>query len=211
MSKRGALYENFKVEKLYIKLINSRTAIAGAIIGLLLVFYNSKSLNCIGALYFFKICSHILFIMILLWFLLCFQFFGSDFFPNGFLNPFNLYSRPSFWFEPNFHFSLVVFFTCGILKLIFCFFNFLSDFSEMDFPIHSVLFRSSFLFSQWKFIELYVRTCPAMFFYSVVKIFVTTIWGHSHFLFFRSCNFNWIACVTSFLALIGASFFHSRD
>ena len=56
-------------------LFNSRTAIAGAIIGLLLVFfttrrgvlvfsrffYNSKNLNCIGALsfFFFKICSHI--------------------------------------------------------------------------------------------------------------------------------------------------------
>ena len=37
-----------------IKIIfNSRTAIAGAIIGLLLVFYNSKNLNCIGALSFF--------------------------------------------------------------------------------------------------------------------------------------------------------------
>ena len=33
---------------------NSRTAIAGANIGLLLVFYNSKNLNCIGALSFFK-------------------------------------------------------------------------------------------------------------------------------------------------------------
>ena len=33
--------------------INSRTAIAGAIIRLLLVFYNSKNLNCIGALSFF--------------------------------------------------------------------------------------------------------------------------------------------------------------
>ena len=39
--------------------INSRTAIAGAIIGLLMVFYNSKNLNCIEALSFFKICSHI--------------------------------------------------------------------------------------------------------------------------------------------------------
>ena len=43
----------------YAVLFNSRTAIAGAIIGLLLVFYNSKNLNCIGALFFFKICSHI--------------------------------------------------------------------------------------------------------------------------------------------------------
>ena len=32
---------------------NSSTAIAGAIIGLLLVFYNSKNLNCIGALSFY--------------------------------------------------------------------------------------------------------------------------------------------------------------
>ena len=42
---------------------NSRTAIAGAIIGLLLVFYNSKNLNCIGALSFFKICSHVFMIL----------------------------------------------------------------------------------------------------------------------------------------------------
>ena len=34
-------------------------AIAEAIISLLLVFYNSKNLNYIGALSFFKICSHI--------------------------------------------------------------------------------------------------------------------------------------------------------
>ena len=35
------------------RVINSRTVIAGAIIGLLLVFYNSKNLNCIGALSFY--------------------------------------------------------------------------------------------------------------------------------------------------------------
>ena len=69
---------------------------------------------------------------------------------------------------------------------------------------------SFFLFSQWKFFELYVRTCPAMFFYFVVMIFVTTIWRHSHFLFIRSCNFNWFACVTSFFALSGASFLFIR-
>ena len=38
---------------------------------------------------------------------------------------------------------------------------------------------SSFLFSRWKFFELYVRTCPAIFFY--FAIFVTTIWRHNHF------------------------------
>ena len=40
-------------EKLLFIIFNSRTAIAGAIIGLLLFFYNSKNLNCIGALSFF--------------------------------------------------------------------------------------------------------------------------------------------------------------
>ena len=62
-------------------------------------------------------CSHA---AISLRFLLFFQFFWSDFFLNGFPNPFILRSR------------------------------------------------SSFLFSQWKFFELYVRTCPAMFFCFVV-------------------------------------------
>ena len=99
-------------------------------------------------------------------------------------------------------------FTCGNLTLIFTLFSFffwigffLNGFSN---PF-IVRFRSSFLFSQCKFFELYVRTCPAMFFYFVVMIFVTTIWRHSHFLFIRSCNFKWIACVTSFFALSGAS------
>ena len=54
-----------------------------------------------------------------------FRFFGSNFFLDGFPNPFTAHSRPSFLFELNFHFSLVVFlFTCGILTLIFCFFLF---------------------------------------------------------------------------------------
>ena len=104
-------------------------------------------------------------------------------------------------------------FTCGNFALIFSVFSifwirfFLNGFSN---PF-IVLSRSSFLFSQWKFFEFYVRTCPAMFFYFVM-IFVTTICRHSHFLFIRSCNFNWIACVTLFFALSGASFFvHARD
>ena len=81
------------------------------------------------------------------------------------------------------------------------------------FPISFIVHSwSNFLFSERKFFELYVRTCPAMFFYFVVMIFVMTIWRHSHFLFIRSCNFNSIACVTSFFALGGASFFvHARD
>ena len=57
-------------------------------------------------------------------------------------------------------------FTCGNFTLIFTVFSifwigfFLNDFSN-PFIVRS---RSSFLFSQRKFFELYVRTCPAMFF-----------------------------------------------
>ena len=110
-------------------------------------------------------------------------------------------------------------FTCGNFTLVFTVFSifwigfFLNGFRN-PFIVRS---RSSFLFSQWKFFELYVRTCPAMFIYFVVKIFVTTIWMTSQplqirFLFIGSCNFNWSAFVTSFFALSEASFFvHSRD
>ena len=53
-------------------------------------------------------------------------------------------------------------------SLFFRFFD--RDFFVNGFPnsfiVHS---RSSCLFSQWKFIELYVRTCPAMFFFYFVE------------------------------------------
>ena len=39
-----------------------------------------------------------------------FRVFGSGFFLNGFPNPVTAHSRPSFLFELNFYFSLVVFF-----------------------------------------------------------------------------------------------------
>ena len=39
------------VVPLSVSFSNSRTAIAGAIIGLLLVFYNSKNLNCFGVVF----------------------------------------------------------------------------------------------------------------------------------------------------------------
>ena len=38
-----------------------------------------------------------------------FRFFVSDFFLNGFPNPLLVPSRHSFWFEPNLHFSPLVF------------------------------------------------------------------------------------------------------
>ena len=97
-------------------------------------------------------CSHA---AISLSFLLFFRFFGSDFFLNSFPNPFTAHSRPSFFFELNFHISAVVFFTCGF------FFNFYLIFLN-GFLIQGLLF----LFSQRKFFELYVRTCPAIFFTS---------------------------------------------
>ena len=77
-------------------------------------FYNSKKLNCFVHMRQFH------FDLLLFW------FFGSDFFLNGFSNPFIVRFRPSYLFEANFHFSVEVFlFTCGIFTLIFCF---LSDF-----------------------------------------------------------------------------------
>ena len=49
----------FQLSSTSLFFFNSRTAIAGAIIGLLLVFYNSKNLNCIGVLFF--LCVHTFF------------------------------------------------------------------------------------------------------------------------------------------------------
>ena len=60
-------------------------------------------------------------------------------------------------------------FRCGNLTLIFTVLRFFgSDFFLNGFS-NPFIVRSgpSFLFSQWKFLELYVRTCPAMFFYFV--------------------------------------------
>ena len=63
----------------------------------------------------------------------------------------------------------------------YCFFNLERTFFLNGFPYPFIVrSRSSFLFSQWNFFELYVRTCPAMFLY-FVAIFVTTIWRHNHF------------------------------
>ena len=118
-----------------------------------------------------------------------FQFFRSDFFLSGFPNPTKVHPRPSFLFEPNFFFSLMVF-------------------------VHMQKFDIDYLFffNSRTAIAGAIIGLLLVFFYFVVMIFVTTIWRHSHFLFIRSCNHNWIACVTSFFALSGASFFvHARD
>ena len=58
-----------------------------------------------------------------------FQFHGSDFFLNGFPNPFLVHSMLSVLVEPIFSFSPVVFLHMRHLTLIFSFFKiFLSDF-----------------------------------------------------------------------------------
>ena len=98
------------------------------------------------------------------WFYLVFRSFL-----NGFPNPFIMYSRTRFLFQQNFHFPLVVFFHMRHFDIGFLFFFFWFNFLEMgnSFPNSLiVLSRSGFLFSQWKFFELYIRTCPDMFFYN---------------------------------------------
>ena len=62
-------------------------------------------------------------------------------------------------------------FTCGNFTLIFTVFSifwivFLLNGFPNPFIVRS---RSSFLFSQWKFFELYVKTCPAIFFICASK------------------------------------------
>ena len=67
-------------------------------------------------------------------------------------------------------------FTCGNFTLIYTVFSifwigFFSKWFPNPFIVRS---RSSFLFSQRKFFELYVRTCPAMFFNSLKLISLNT-------------------------------------
>ena len=59
-------------------------------------------------------------------------------------------------------------FTCGNFTLIFTVFSifWIRFFCKWFFNSFIVSSRSSFLFSQWKFFELYVRTCPMFFFVS---------------------------------------------
>ena len=63
--------------------------------------------------------------------------------------------------------------------IFYCFFDFFgSDFFALNGFPNSVIVRSrsSFLFSQWKFFELFVRTCPAMFFNSSSPSMILTTW-----------------------------------
>ena len=87
---------------------------------------------------------------------------------------------------------------------LFFFSFFQSDFFRNGFQ-YSLLVRSgsSCLFSQWKCFQLYVRTCPAMFFLFRFLLRPYDVTATSNLLFVHcSCNFNWSACVTSFLLLV---------
>ena len=152
-------------------------------------------------------CSHA---AISLWFLSVFSIFGSDFFLSGFSNPFVVHSWPSFFFEPNFQFQLMVF--CSHSAFLHWFSIFIWFFKKC-FPnsliVHS---RSSFLFSQWKFFELCVRTCPVMFFVLSSDALFRFTFVHSaklkksNFLNDFFLSLTAFACVTSFLTLFSKSF-----
>ena len=129
-----------------------------------------------------------------LWFFMVFFYLLDRIFSKCFSQSIHSSSR-SFLFQPSFHFSLVVFLsTCGILTLIFCFFIW---FFRNDFPNSLVVrSRSSFLFSQWNFFELYLKTCPAMFFNSLYLLITFSFYISHDFhvwllTYFAHC-FNWM-------------------
>ena len=146
--------------------------------------------------------------------------FSDRIFVNGFLNQFTVDSRPIFFYlkEISFsHFSSVVFVHMRHFD-IDLFLIFYLSFLELVFSIHSKSgSRSSFLFNQWEFFELYARTCPAMFFVSSSDALFRFTSVHtaklkrSNFLsdFFLSLTaFAW---VTSFLTLFSQSIFAWLD
>ena len=134
--------------------------------------------------------------------------FRSDFFQSVFPNPLIVHSRPSFLFEANFYFSLMVFCSYAAVGHWFSvFFQFLLE-SKLHFSLaafwhwfcffflvfYLIFFRNGFpksstcLSSQWKFFELCVRTCPAMFFcfflwrsFFVLHLFTQQSWKSQFF------------------------------
>ena len=120
-----------------------------------------------------------------------FSIFWIAIFLNGFLIEFIVHFRLRL-FEPNFYFSLVVFCSHSAFWHWFrFFFNFLIWFFRIGFPNSPIVrSRSSFMFSQWQFFEMYVRTCPVMIFTCRINFFRITL-VHSLFNFF-CVNFAWI-------------------
>ena len=85
-----------------------------------------------------------------------FDFLDRIFFLNGFPNPFIVRSRPSFLFEPNFDFSVVVFCSHAAISLWFLlFFDFLDRifFSKWFFQsIHSSFYAKFFVWTKFRFL-----------------------------------------------------------
>ena len=89
---------------------------------------------------------------------------------------FIVFSGPSFLFKPKFYFRSWLFSHAAFWPWFSVFFYFFDlNFFRNGFPNFLIVrFRFSFLFGQWKFCELYVRTCPAILFNSSPSTMLTT-------------------------------------
>ena len=156
-------------------------------------------------------CSHAA-ISLQFFFYCFFDFLDRIFFLNGFPNPFVVHSRPIFFVWTKFPFLANGFlFTCGIFALIFSFFIYFFRNGFISSLI--VRSRSSFLFSHWKFCELFVSTCPAMFLFRRRDFCYDRMTSQPLqicFLFIRSCNFNWVSAWRHFSLLVERVFLFIR-
>ena len=119
-----------------------------------------------------------------------FFYFLDRNFSKWFSGPFVVHSRPSFLLEPNFNLLLVLLCPHAAFDIDFLFFN-----SRTAIAGLLLTFSWFFLFRRRYFYD-HLTSQPLQI----------------CFLFIRSCNFNWTACVTSFFVLSRASFFvHLRD
>ena len=75
-----------------------------------------KKTFAFSLVFFLFTCGHFTLILVL------FSILCIGFFLNGFFNPFIAHPRPSFLFEPNFHFSLVFFVHMRHFDIDFLFF-----------------------------------------------------------------------------------------
>ena len=150
---------------------------------------------CFLARYFLITCGHFFFIFY------CFSIFWIRcFFLNGFSISFIVHSMTSFFVWTKISFLAYGFFTCGILTLIFCFFFFAFFINVVPNSL-IICSMSSVLLSPWKFFELYVRTCPAMF---LIRF---TFW--SRFSFYISHDFHvWLASLTVSIEWFSNPFTH---
>ena len=117
-----------------------------------------------------------------------FDFLDPIFFLNGFPIPFIVHSR-LFFVSTKFSFlASDLLSTCIILTLIFFFLFFLSDFRN-DFTNSLIVSsRSSFLFSQWKFFELYFRQDLSCYFFNYFSLFLIPQTRCAEWFYSHACN-----------------------